>query len=110
MGINIIAPPLWMLLSVDDQDQLVASEYALRASAAGLNIIAWTVERSGSLYERGGWYYQGVESAINNDGDVMHVIDTLIQTVGVIGIFSDWPATVSYYQNCVTARGPRLGW
>lgn len=101
MGINIIAPPLWMLLSVDDQGRLVASEYANRARAAGLDIIAWTVERSGSLAEGGGWYYQGLDSAIDNDGDVMQVIDTLIRDVGVIGIFSDWPATVSYYQNCL---------
>lgn len=101
MGINIIAPPLWMLLSVDDQGRLKASEYARRARAAGLNIIAWTVERSGSLTEGGGWYYQGLEAAINNDCDVMQVIDTLIQNVGVIGIFSDWPATVSYYENCI---------
>lgn len=100
-GVNIIAPPLWMLLQADDEGRLRVSEYAVKAKAAGLDIITWTLERSGSLKEGGGWYYQGLESAINNDGDVMHVIDTLVQELGVIGIFTDWPATVSYYLNCM---------
>lgn len=29
------------------------------------------------------------------------VIDVLAQDVGVTGIFSDWPATVSYYASCM---------
>jgi glycerophosphoryl diester phosphodiesterase len=29
------------------------------------------------------------------------VIDVLAQQVGVKGIFSDWPATVTYYANCM---------
>jgi glycerophosphoryl diester phosphodiesterase len=28
-------------------------------------------------------------------------IDALAQDVGVEGIFSDWPATVTYYANCM---------
>jgi glycerophosphoryl diester phosphodiesterase len=31
----------------------------------------------------------------------MRVIDALAQEVGVRGIFSDWPATVSFYAGCV---------
>ena len=56
---------------------------------AGLDLIAWTVERSGPLANGGGWYYQTVSDAINNDGDVMNVIDVLAREVGVIGVFSD---------------------
>ena len=52
----------------------------------------------------GGWYYQSVSDAINNDGDVMNVIDVLARDVGVIGIFSDWPATTTYYANCMGIR------
>jgi glycerophosphoryl diester phosphodiesterase len=37
---------------------------------------------------------------INNDGDMLEVLDVLAQDVGVIGVFSDWPATVTYYANC----------
>jgi len=31
---------------------------------------------------------------------MLEVLDVLAQDVGIIGIFSDWPATVSYYANC----------
>jgi len=41
-----------------------------------------------------------VKDAINNDGDEYTVIDVLAREVGVRGIFSDWPATVTYYANC----------
>ena len=38
---------------------------------------------------------------IDNDGDVMTVLDVLAKDVGVIGVFSDWPATTTYYANCM---------
>lgn len=60
------------------------------------------MERSGPLAEGGDWYFQGLDAAVDNDGDVMKVIDVLVRDVGVIGIFSDWPATVSYYANCIS--------
>ncbi|EFK06602.1 glycerophosphodiester phosphodiesterase family protein [delta proteobacterium NaphS2] len=100
-GVNIIAPPLWALLDVDGDNRIVASDYALNAHAAGLDIITWTLERSGLLKEGGGWYYQSIASAINTDGDMLEVLDVLAQDVGVIGVFSDWPATVSFYANCM---------
>ena len=31
----------------------------------------------------------------------MNVIDVLAREVGVIGVFSDWPATTTYYANCM---------
>ena len=34
------------------------------------------------------------------EGDLMRVLDVLAQDVGVIGVFSDWPASVSFYANC----------
>jgi glycerophosphoryl diester phosphodiesterase len=99
-GVKVIAPPMWMLLEVDAYGQIVPSTYAKRAKMAGLDIITWTLERSGLLKDKGGWYYQTVTSAINNDGDMMDVLDVLAQDVGIIGIFSDWPATATYYANC----------
>ena len=99
-NVRIIAPPMWMLLAVDDRGQMVPSTYAKRAKAAGLDIIAWTFERSGLLKDGGGWYYQSVTSVIKNDGDKMEALDVLAQDVGILGIFSDWPATVTYYANC----------
>ncbi|MBN4055666.1 glycerophosphodiester phosphodiesterase [bacterium AH-315-K03] len=110
-GVNIIAPPLWMLLEVEE-GTLVPSTYAKAAKAAGLDIIAWSFERAGPLSEGGGWYYQTVngvnqdavnpeDGLINNDGDIYNALDVLAKDVGVLGVFSDWPATVSYYASCM---------
>ncbi len=100
MGVNTIAPPLWVLLTSTNSEDIVPSQYAQEATKAGLQIITWTLERSGSLESGGGWYYQTVSDVINNDGDVYKVLDALANDVGVIGVFSDWPATVTYFANC----------
>ncbi len=97
--VKIIAPPLWMLMTVKD-GKLAASEYAKQAKDAGLEIITWSLERSGTLRDGGGWYYQTVNSITNNPGDIMNTVDVLAKDVGVKAIFSDWPATVTYYANC----------
>jgi len=100
-GVNIIAPPLWVLLQQSKRGDIVPSTYAKKAKEHGLEIITWTLERSGSLNNGGGWYYQSVKDLINNDGDMYSVLDVLAKDVGVIGVFSDWPATVTYYANCM---------
>ena len=100
MGVNYIAPPLWMLVTLDDAGEMIPSVYAEEAKAAGLRIITWTLERSGPLASGGGWYFQSVEDAIDTDGDYFEILDVLAQDVGVVGVFSDWPATVTYYANC----------
>jgi glycerophosphoryl diester phosphodiesterase len=99
-GVKIIAPPIWVLLTIDNDNNIVPSQYAIDAKAAGLNIIAWSLERSGPLNEGGGYYYQSISDVIDYDGDMFTVVDVLAQEVGVMGIFSDWPATVSYYASC----------
>ena len=99
MGVAYIAPPTWMLVTLDDTG-IVPSELAIRAEEAGLGIITWTVERSGPLGSGGGWYYQSIADYTDNDGVVFELIDALARDVGVAGIFSDWPATVTYYASC----------
>lgn len=104
-GVRIVAPPTFALLALDAQRKIVPSDYALAAKAAGLKLITWTIERSGLLNGGGGYYFQSLvdgdgTSVIDNDGDVYEVIDVLARDVGVLGIFSDWPATVTYYANC----------
>ena len=108
-GVRIVAPPLWALLALDDAGRIVPSEYARAARAAGLEIIPWTLERSGPLRGGGGWYYQTIADAIDRDGDVFSVLDVLARQVGITGIFSDWPATVVYYASCtgLDAARPR---
>jgi len=99
-GVRIVAPPMWALVTLDGEGKLVPSEYAVAAKDAGLDIITWTIERSGFLSTGGGYYYQSVTDAIDNDGDMFVMLDVLAQKVGIRGIFSDWPATVTYYANC----------
>ena len=100
-GVNIIAPPLWMLVTTNEQEQIVPSPYAVSAKAEGLDMTAWSLERSGPLAGGGGWYYQSISPAINNDGDTFTLLDVLARQVGVIGVFSDWPATTTFYANCL---------
>ena len=100
-GIQILAPPIFALLDAKD-GKLVASTYAKNAKQAGLGIIAWSLERSGILANGNpGWYYQTVAPLIKREGDTMQVLDVLAKDVGVMGVFSDWPATTTYYANCL---------
>ncbi|KAK3082290.1 hypothetical protein LTS18_007846 [Coniosporium uncinatum] len=98
-GVNIIAPSSWQLLT-NETGAITPSTYAIAAKAAGLDIITWSLERSGPLATGGGYYYESVNNLINNDGDEYTVIDVLTQQVGVSKIFADWPATITYYANC----------
>ena len=91
---------MWMLVTVEG-GKIVPSPYAKEAKAAGLNIITWTLERSGPLATGGGWYYQSIKGATTSDGVMYELLDVLAQQVGIKGIFSDWPATVTYYANCM---------
>jgi len=103
-GVKIVAPPMWALVTLDANNKIVPSEYAMAAKAVGLDIITWTLERSGLLKNGGGFYYQSVTGAIETDGDTMEILDVLAMDVGVMGVFSDWPATVTYYANCMDLK------
>ena len=100
-GIRIVAPPIFALLTADANGNILPSAYAMNAKAAGLDIITWSLERSGILADgANGFYYQSFDSAIKREGDMMRVLDVLAKQVGIIGIFSDWPATATFYANC----------
>lgn len=99
-GVNFIAPPLWVLVT-SEEGKIVPSVYAKEAMAAGLNIITWTLERSGPLANGGGWYFQSITDVTDNDGVAFELLDVLAKDVGVVGVFSDWPATTTYYANCM---------
>jgi len=100
-GVQIVAPPMWALVALDENNKIVPSEYAKAIKAAGLKIITWSIERSGLLKNGGGYYYQAVTNGIKTDGDMMVVLDVLAKDVGIMAIFSDWPATTTYYANCM---------
>jgi glycerophosphoryl diester phosphodiesterase len=107
MGVNIIAPPMPVLVKASaNSTEITPSQYAERARRAGFDLISWTTERSGRIVENvleGGddFYYQTTLDALTNDGDILRTIDVLAQDVGIIGLFSDWPATTTFYANCL---------
>ena len=107
-GVRIIAPPMWALLSVNAAGEVVPSEYANDIKKVGLDIITWTFERADLRKgaSKAGWYYlfdpQG--KAIKKDSDMYKALDVLARKVGILGIFSDWPATVTYYANCMDLK------
>ncbi|MCG8089639.1 MAG: glycerophosphodiester phosphodiesterase [Candidatus Thiodiazotropha endolucinida] len=98
-GVNTLAPAMWALVTTEN-GEIVPSEYAIAARAHGIDLITWTLERSGLLASGGGWYYQSIGEVTDNDGDMLVLLDVLAQDVGIKGIFSDWPATVTFYANC----------
>lgn len=103
-GINIWAPPIFALLAADN-GKIVASQAAKDARAAGLGLITWSLERSGVLADGGnGFYYQTFDSAVKTEGDMMTALHVLAKDVGVMGVFSDWPATTTFYANCMNLR------
>ena len=99
-GLNYIAPPLFVLVTLED-GKIVPSAYAKAARDAGLKIITWSLERSGPLNAGGGGYYRTITPAVTGSGVMYELVDVLAQQVGVVGIFSDWPGTVTYYANCM---------
>jgi glycerophosphoryl diester phosphodiesterase len=106
-GINYVAPAMWALVEASGSD-IVPSEYALTAKEEGLKIITWTLERSGILADGdGGYYYQSIGDVLadrRNEGVILELLDVLAEDVGIEGIFSDWPATVTFYANCMRRR------
>jgi glycerophosphoryl diester phosphodiesterase len=109
-GIKIIAPPMWVLLTVEN-GKIVPSRYA-KEKAAGLDIITWTLERSGRIVEEvlltkgassPSFYYQTALDALDSDGDILVTMHALAK-IGILGIFSDWSATVTFYANCMDLK------
>lgn len=102
-GVRILAPPLWMLVRPDAGGGIEPSTYARAAKEVGLGLIAWSLERSGPLKGGGGYFYQSIKPVVTGDGDTLALLDVLHRQVGVMGVFSDWPATATFYANCVGA-------
>ena len=104
-GVRIFAPPIQALLTVNELDEIVPSQYALDIKRAGLDIITWSFERSdlrrGAAFAGFYWAFDPEGRAVKKDSDMYKALDVLARNVDILGIFSDWPATVSYYASCM---------
>ena len=100
-GVRYIGSPIWILLTLNENNEIIPSSYARAAKANNLKIIAWSLERDGPLISGGSWYHQSIKRVLHDDSQIYLVLDVLAQKVGVSGVFSDWPATVTYYANCM---------
>jgi glycerophosphoryl diester phosphodiesterase len=104
-GFRIIAPPMFALLAVDGSGNIVPSDYAKLIKSMGFDIITWTFERSDLRNGAGPagfyWMFDPNNVAVKKDSDMYKALDVLARQVGILGIFSDWPATVTYYANCM---------
>lgn len=108
LGVTTIAPPIWALLDVDDAARVVPSQYALDIKAAGFRIMTWSFERvdltKGAAGAGSYFRFDPQGRAIRKDSDMYKALDVLAREVGVAGVFSDWPGTVTYYANCMGLR------
>ncbi|MEA1920760.1 MAG: glycerophosphodiester phosphodiesterase family protein [Campylobacterota bacterium] len=101
-GITTIAPPIWALVSLDKEGRLQSSLYAKALKEKDFKIITWSLERSKITPQtQGGWYYQSISKIISKNSDIYKVLFILDKEVGVSGVFSDWPATTTFYHNCM---------
>lgn len=104
-GVKIIAPPIPALLAVDAEGRIVPSALANELKRLKFDIITWTFERSDLRQgaSKAGFYYafDPEGRAIAKDSDMYKALDVLAKRVGVLGMFSDWPGTVTYYANCM---------
>ncbi|CAO2647248.1 Nn.00g081700.m01.CDS01 [Neocucurbitaria sp. VM-36] len=110
-GVNIIGPPLPMLVGVGGPENktIVPSEYAKAIKANGMDIIAWTYDRSGPLAtvkSQGEYYFSSIASITHYDGQYFDLLDVLANRIGIKALFTDWAATVTYFANCFDLKGP----
>ncbi len=128
LGVNVFSPPIRSLVAASStgDHSIMPSDAALSLQAMGVAIGSWSAERAGCADDTaplavqpasagpcgfgGGWYYDPLEGeATFQHIDVLRVLDVLFKPVteggvGIVGIFSDFPATVSAYINCIAQR------
>lgn len=103
-GVKIVAPSFNALLTVQG-DRIVPTVLATDLQSMGFDLISWSFERVdlrrgaagvGSYYD-----FDPTGAVIKKDSDMYKALDVLAKDVKLIGMFSDWPGTVSYYASCM---------
>ena len=104
-GVRVFAPPMQQLLALNAANEIVPSQYAIDIRSVGFDIITWTFERvdlRAGAAGKGSYYaFDPTGAAVKTDSDMYKALDVLAKDVKILGIFSDWPATVTYYANCM---------
>ena len=105
--VQIVAPAMPALRAVSG-NRVVPSQLAKDLRGLGFDIITWTFERADLRQgaSQAGFYFDfdPTGAAIKKDSDMYKALDVLAREVKIIGIFSDWPATVTYYANCMNLK------
>ena len=99
-GVQIVAPPLPRLVepAPDTELKIQPSHYANYANEVGIDIITWSLERTAPGLK--GYYWSTLDSVELRDGDIYALVYVLAMDIGVLGIFSDWAAPVTFFANC----------
>jgi glycerophosphoryl diester phosphodiesterase len=104
-GVKVIAPAMPALLIVDGAGRILPSQFAKDLRHWGFDLITWTFERADLRQgaSKAGFYFDfdPTGKAIKKDSDMYKALDVLAKDVKILGIFSDWPATVTFYANCM---------
>ncbi|TPX73999.1 hypothetical protein CcCBS67573_g04745 [Chytriomyces confervae] len=129
LGVELFAPALNGLVTAKNH-RYVEHQYSqdIKALAEELGLKdkvflgSWSLERSACVSQYGdgsfnaeaglgaiggcGWYYNSVEgyASFGQHEDALLMMDALFTKAGVVSLFSDFPATVSMYSNCVLKR------
>ena len=101
-NVAIVAPPMQRLVEPNAESpyRMKPSYYANATKARGLDVITWTLERSGPGLS--GFYWSSLEGQVElNQGDRYNLLYVLSMDVGILGMFSDWPATTTFFANCM---------
>ncbi|KAJ3251408.1 Glycerophosphodiester phosphodiesterase GDPDL3 [Chytriomyces hyalinus] len=125
-GVEIFSPAMNSFVAAENH-RFVEHQYSkdMKAIAADLGLKdkvffgSWSLERSGCVSQYGnatfnaapglgsiggcGFYYSSVEgeASFGQHEDSLLMMDALFTKAGIVGLFSDFPATVSMYSNCV---------
>jgi len=102
-GIRIIAPPTFVLLTSRTGRSCRRSTPGRRESGARDHHLDAGAVRT---HQRGGDPVEELLLPVDHPRsaqrrDILVVLDVLARDVGILGIFSDWSATVTYYANCM---------
>jgi len=129
LGMDMFSPPIQLLITSGPGRSIVPSATAQALKEMKVRSIgAFSLERQGCspkpdgpimpqrpsqflgpCWDPGAKYYSSVDgTAAWQHADVLVVLDTLFKEVGLKSLFSDFPATVSAYVNCVLTPAPSV--